>query len=433
MTAASLDTSERRALDLDAADPLSSLRERFLLPPGPDGRPAVYFCGNSLGLQPRGVATILTEELDDWARLAVEGHFEGRRPWYRYHEIVREPLARLVGAEPGEVVAMNGLTVNLHLMMTSFFRPRGARRKVLMEACAFPSDTYAVRSQLRLHGLDPERDLLVVGDPGDERPLATEAFEEALRREGDRVALVLLGGVNYFTGQLFDLPRIAAAAREHGCAVGLDLAHAVGNVPLRLHAWEIDFAVWCSYKYLNAGPGAVAGCFVHARHAADTDRPRLAGWWGNDPERRFRMHLEREFEPAPGADGWQLSNPPVLGLAPLIASLALFDEAGGMGRLRERSMRLTAELQAWIDHVGDPRQEVLTPRDPAARGCQISLRVRERGRELFDALARAGVVCDVRPPDVVRLAPVPLYCTFHDVWRAGHALAAWSEDREGSA
>ncbi|MCP3978790.1 MAG: kynureninase [bacterium] len=416
----------------DEADPLRGLRDEFHVPQRPDGSPAVYLCGNSLGLQPRGAAAAVTDELDDWSRLAVDAHFDGKHPWYSYHEPFREPLARLVGASPDEVVAMNGLTVNLHLMLASFFRPTAKRYKILMEECAFPSDTYAAKTQLQYHGFDPEGGVIAIGGAEGESAIATESFEQALERHADEIALVLLGGVNYFTGQVFDMQRIARAARERGCVVGLDLAHAVGNVELGLHDWDVDFAVWCHYKYLNAGPGAVAGCFVHERHARRTDLPRFGGWWGNDPGRRFRMHLEPRFEAQPGADGWQLSNPPILALAPLRASLDLFDRAG-MQALRSKSKSLTGYLQYWIERAGDRRIEVRTPPEPAARGCQLSLRVLERPRELFDALTADGIVADYREPDVVRVAPVPLYNTFRDVRRFGRAVCDWAghtEDRE---
>jgi kynureninase len=416
---------ERYAAELDAADGLAAYRERFRIPLAADGRPSAYFCGNSLGLQPVRAETLVREEMEDWSRLAVDGHFDARRPWFKYHEQFREPTARLVGALPGEVVVMNGLTVNLHLMLVSFFRPEGKRRCILMEENAFPSDTYAAQSQLALHGLDPSTDLLIARAREGETAVRTEDFAELLDRHGDRISLVLLGGVNYYSGQLFDLPRITRMAHDRGCAVGLDLAHAAGNVPLRLHDWDVDFAVWCSYKYLNAGPGAVAGCFVHERRAADPDLLRLGGWWGNDPETRFRMHLEERFRPVAGADSWQLSNPPVLALAPLLASLEIFDEVG-MDALREKSQRLTGYLEAWVDHVADLRVEIITPRDPAARGCQLSLLVRERGKDLFAAVQAAAIVGDYREPDVVRVAPVPLYNSFHDIWRLGRALAGWA-------
>ena len=408
------EAAEREAGRLDGEDPLASFRDRFHLPAGPDGQPAVYFCGNSLGLMPREVDRLIAQELDDWARLAVDAHFRGATPWYGYHESVREPLARLVGAHPHEVVAMNSLTVNLHLMMATFFRPLGARCKILIESAAFPSDGYAVRSQLQLHGLDPELDLLQVGTPRQEIPEAE--ILKTLERRGSEIALVLLSAVHYFTGQLFDLAAITRAAHAQGCVVGFDLAHAAGNVPLQLHASGADFACWCSYKYLNAGPGAVAGCFVHERHGMNPALPRMAGWWGNDPRTRFQMHREERFVPQPGADGWQLSNPPILALAPLRASLALFDEAG-MDRLRAKSEKLTALLERLLR----PHAAILTPEDPARRGCQLSLRV--GGKDLFRALEAQGFVTDFREPDVIRVAPVPLYNTFDEVVRFARALA----------
>jgi kynureninase len=333
---------EEYALELDASDPLSGLREQFHFP-SRDGRDVCYMTGNSLGLQPRGVGAAIAQELEDWQRLGVEAHFDGRSPWYSYHEQFRAPLARLVGARPGEVVAMNALTVNLHLLLVSFYRPAGRRVKILIESNAFPSDLYAVRSQLAFHGHDPDECLLVAEPREGEQALRTEDVESLLDRRGEEIALLLFGGVNFVTGQLFDLRRLTAAAQRNGCVAGFDLAHAAGNVPLQLHDWGVDFAAWCSYKYLNAGPGAVAGCFVHERHGSDPGLPRFAGWWGNDPETRFRMQLQRRFVPVAGADGWQLSNPPILALAPLKPSLELFDEAG-IGALREKSLRLTGYL-----------------------------------------------------------------------------------------
>ena len=402
------EAAEAEAKRLDAEDPLADFRTRFHLPSGPGGEPAVYFCGNSLGLMPQGVRALVEQELDDWAELAVDAHFRGATPWYAYHESVREPLARLVGAHPQEVVAMNSLTVNLHLMMASFFRPLGVRRKILIEAAAFPSDGYAVRSQLRLHGLDPDLDLVQVGTPRQEIPEGE--IVETLERRGSEIALVLLSAVHYFTGQLFDLASITRAAHAQGCLVGFDLAHAAGNVPLQLHASDADFACWCSYKYLNAGPGAVAGCFVHERHGMNPALPRMAGWWGNDPRTRFQMHREERFVPQPGADGWQLSNPPILALAPLRTSLALFD-AAGMDRLRAKSEKLTGLLERLLR----PHATILTPADPARRGCQLSLRV--GGKDRFRALEAQGFVGDFREPDVIRVAPVPLYNSFTDVYR----------------
>lgn len=424
-------SEETFARGLDEQDPLAGFRERFHRPRTASGEPLLYFAGNSLGLQPTGVAEAIRQELDDWARLAVRGHFDAASPWFSYHELLREPSARLVGALPQEVVMMNGLTVNLHLLMVSFYRPQGERTKILMEDCAFSSDTYAVRTQLRYHGQDPAESLIVARAGSGRAAVGTEEIERVLEQRGHEISLVLLGGVNYYTGQVFDMQRIGALARERGCVVGLDLAHAAGNVLLRLHDWQIDFAVWCSYKYLNGGPGAVAGCFVHERHAKRTDLPRFGGWWGNDPERRFRMHLEREFEPRAGADGWQLSNPPILSMAPVRVSLDLFDEAG-MGALRTKSRKLTAYLQYWIDRAGAGRIEVLTPREPDERGCQLSMRVRERPRELFRALEDRGVVADFREPDVIRVAAVPFYNSFHDVWSFGQVLEAWTASPEGA-
>lgn len=443
---------ESFAREMDVADPLARWRDGFHLPLRGDGTPAIYFCGNSLGLQPRTVRAAIEQELEDWARLAVDAHFDGRTPWYSYHEVLRESGARLVGALPGEVVHMNGLTVNLHLMMVSFYRPTPQRFKILMEDAAFPSDTYAARTQIRVHGLDPDAALLVARPREGEHTLRTEDVEALIDREGDRIALVLLGAVNYFNGQVFDLERIARAARARGCVVGFDLAHAAGNVPLRLHDWDVDFAAWCTYKYLNCGPGSVAGCFVHERHHRDASLPRLGGWWGNDPSTRFRMHLNSEFVPVASADAWQLSNPPILSMAALKASLAIFDEVG-MAALREKSVKLTGYLQYLIDHASQPgrmessppspggaggglsartevrgshadvRCEVITPREDRARGCQLSILVHDRPKELLHKLHAEGVVCDFREPNVIRVAPVPLYNTFHEVWRFAQVLA----------
>jgi kynureninase len=406
---------EAWARRLDEGDPLASWRSQFHIPRASDGRPVVYLAGNSLGLQPKAVAAAVGAELEAWARLGVEAHFSSSAPWYSYHELVREPLARLVGAHPDEVVAMNSLTVNLHLMLVTFYRPTPSRFKILIEDCAFPSDRYAMATQLGYHGHD-DRSGLVVARPAE--------IEDLLERHGSEIALVLLGGVNYYTGQLFDMRRIAACAHEHGCVVGFDLAHAAGNVPLALHDWDVDFAVWCSYKYLNAGPGSVGGCFVHRRHSRRTDLPRFGGWWGNDPQRRFRMHLESEFKPVPSADGWQLSNPSILALAPLRVAVDVFDRAG-MDALRTKSRQLTAYLEGWVQQAGGGRIELLTPGDAEARGCQLSLRPVARSRELFDDLTRQGIVADYRDPGVIRLAPVPLYNSFHDVWTCGRAIAGW--------
>jgi kynureninase len=417
----SFQPDEAFALRLDADDPLASYRERFCLPTQASGQPLIYFCSHSLGLQPRAVRGLMEQELENWGRLGVEGHFHGPTPWYTYQELVREPMARLVGAKPDEVVLMNGLTVNLHLLMETFFRPTTERNKILLEEPTFPSDLYAVQSQLGRHGLDPAQTLLTLRPRSGEHTLRAEDVDATIEERGKEIALVLLCGINFLTGQYYDLPRITAAAHRRGCVVGFDLAHAVGNVPLNLHEAQVDFAVWCTYKYLNAGPGAVAGCFVYEKHGRNLKLPRLAGWWGNDPETRFRMQLQPDFVPQPGADGWQVSNPPILALVPLRASLALYDEIG-MLRLRAKSECLTAYLLYLLDQLPAGRMEVITPREPARRGCQLSLRFSDRARDLLHALEAGGVCADFRQPDIIRVAPVPLYNTFHEVWTFAQIL-----------
>ncbi len=415
--------SEAEARRLDAADP--GHRDLFHVPPADGGRfpEAAYFAGNSLGLQPRATRAELLEDLADWQRLGVEGHLEAGRPWMPYHELLTEPAARLVGALPAETVVMNSLTVNLHLLMVSFYRPRGARVRLVIEDSAFPSDSYAVRSQARFHGLDPDDAVVRLRPRDGEDTLRSEDVLDFLRREGDTVALVLLGGVNYLTGELMDIPAITAAGRAAGAVVGWDLAHAAGNVPLHLHDWGVDFAAWCSYKYLNSGPGAPGGVFVHERHLGDTDLPRFEGWWSTEPQTRFQMRpISR---PPATADAWQISNPPILAMGPVRTSLELFDEVG-MAALRERSERLTGYLEELLDEVTENRPiTVVTPRDPARRGCQLSLRIgRGSARELAHRLRHGhGVVTDVREPDIIRVAPAPLYSTYHDCWRAAEALA----------
>lgn len=421
MPAAAFQADESFARHLDATDSLRRCRDLFHIPRRENGAPATYFCGHSLGLQPRAVRGLLEEELDDWADLGVDAHFRGRTPWYSYHEQFREALARLVGARPDEVVVMNSLTVNLHLMMATFYQPTPGRHKVLMDAPTFPSDLYAVKSRIQQHGFDPTEALLTLQPRAGEYLIRPEDVDALLAERGPEIALVLWSGVNFFTGQWFDLPRLTAAAHAQGCVVGGDLAHAAGNVILHLHDWEVDFAVWCHYKYLNSGPGAVAGCFVHERHGGRLDLPRLAGWWGNDPAIRFQMHLQPEFVPRQGADGWQISNPPILAMVPLRAALAIVDDVG-LPALRAKSERLTGYLEYLLDQQGGGRFEIITPRDPARRGCQLSLLVRDRPRELLAALESAGVVCDFREPNVIRVAPVPLYNEFQEVWRFANIL-----------
>jgi kynureninase len=417
--------SPEYAAALDAADPLRGFRDEFHIPAHGDGEQR-YFCGNSLGLQPRATRAAVLDELDDWARLGVEGHFHGKHPWMPYHEFVRDSLAACVGALPSETVAMNTLSVNLHLLMVSFYRPVAARNAILIEAGAFPSDRYAVESQIRFHGHDPATALIELeGDEAD-GTISQAALERVLAEHGHRIALVLWPGVQYRSGQAFDLREIVRLAHAQGCAVGFDLAHGVGNLPLRLHDSGADFAAWCSYKYLNSGPGAVAGAFVHERHA-NSDRPRFAGWWGHDQNTRFRMGPQ--FVPTPGADGWQLSNPPILALAPLRVSLEMFQRAG-MTALRAKSERITGYLEALIrDHLRDTLQ-IVTPTEPARRGCQLSLRVaggRARGRALFEYLMARGIVGDWREPDVIRISPAPFYNRYSDVRDFVEAVAQWRE------
>jgi kynureninase len=411
------------ALQLDAEDPLRGFREKFHLPLAKDGKPLMYFAGNSLGPMPKAARAIVEEELDNWAKFGVEAHHAVDTPWYTYHDALREPTARLVGAKPLEVICMNSLTVNLHLMMATFYRPTKSRFKILMEEPAFPSDTYAIKTQIMHHGLDPQDGLILARPRKGEFTIRTEDILDFIDKNADQLAVVMFGGANFFTGQLFDIKKITAAAHKHGIVAGFDLAHAVGNIPLSLHDWNVDFAVWCSYKYLNAGPGAVAGAFVQERHATNTSLPRLAGWFGNDPNSRFRLHLEPDFIPVPSADGWQISNPPIFSMAPLRASLSIFHEAGGMEPLRAKSMKLTGYLESLLTQIGSKKFRVITPKDPDARGCQLSILAHEHPKELHNELIAADVKCDFREPNVIRVAPTPLYNTFHEAWRFAQILA----------
>ncbi|TDC83217.1 kynureninase [Micromonospora sp. KC606] len=418
---------EQEAHRLDKADP--GHRHLFHVPPADGGRypKAAYLAGNSLGLQPRATRRELLADLDAWRRLGVEGHLEAERPWLQYHEVLTAPAARLVGASPAETVVMNSLTVNLHLLMVSFYRPAGQRTRIVVEDAAFPSDSYAVRSQARFHGLDPDTAVVRLTPRPGEETLRTRDVTDFLAAEGDTVALVLLGGVNYLTGELMDIPAVTAAGRAAGAVVGWDLAHAVGNVPLALHDWEVDFAAWCSYKYLNSGPGALAGVFVHQRHLGDPNLPRFEGWWSTEAATRFEM--TPVSRPPATAEAWQISNPPIFAMGPVRTSLELFDSVG-MPALRARSVRLTGYLQRLLDEVTAGRPlSVITPRDPDRRGCQLSVRAGAGSvAELTKRLRHEhGVVADAREPDIVRLAPVPLYSTYHDCWRAAEALAATVE------
>lgn len=407
------DLADARARD--AADPLSAMRERFLIPTAADGTPAVYLAGQSLGLQPRTAKAAIDQELDAWARLGVDAWFDPARPWFTLDSTLREPMARIVGARPDELGLMHSLTVNIHLLLTSFYRPDRARSKILVDGPLFPSDRHALMSHLDARGLDPDRELIVVAPRTNETTLRTDDLEAAIADHRDELALVFLDGVNYATGQALDIGRLTAAGHEAGAIVGWDLAHAAGNVELALHDDDVDFAAWCTYKYLNSGPGAVGSIFVHERHGNDSPRPRLAGWWGIDPEHRFDSVAP--FVPATGAAGWAISTTSILALAPVAASLAIFDETG-MPALRARSVALTGYLERLLD---DLPAKVVTPREPSARGAQLSLRFAEAG-EALAWLAARGVVVDYRAPDIIRVAPVPLYNTFEDAWRLADVL-----------
>ncbi|HEV3379964.1 MAG TPA: kynureninase [Trebonia sp.] len=426
-----LAAEERRALGLDAADPFPTRRAEFCVPPYPGDRSgqAAYFAGNSLGLQPRALRARLGEFLDDWARLGVEGHLEARRPWLSYHELLRGPAARLVGALPEEVVVMNSLTVNLHLLMASFYRPTPRRHAIVIEDSAFPSDSYAVRSQAALHGYDPDETVIRLRPRRGEATLRTADVVAFLRDNSNKLALVLLGAVNYYTGEFFDMEAITRAGREAGAVVGWDLAHAAGNVPLNLHDLGADWAAWCSYKYLNSGAGSLSGVFVHSRHLADRGLPKLAGWWSTRESARFEM--APVLTPVDTADSWQISNPPILSMAAVLLSLEMFDQSG-MRALRAKSVRLTGYLEECLDDIcaGRPYVSVITPRDPSRRGAQLSLRIdgRDAGPLTSRLRQEHGVYADARRPDVIRLAPTPMYNTFRDCWRAAAALREVLDD-----
>lgn len=415
--------SLEQARQLDEQDVLSSYRDQFVFPQH-NGKNVLYLCGNSLGLQPKSVRQALLQELDQWAEHAVEGHFRGKFPWMYYHKFLKEQSARLVGAHPQEVVVMNTLTVNLHLMMVSFYRPTSSRFKIIMEAGAFPSDQYAMETQVRWHGFDPKEAIVEIAPRPGEDTLRTDDILRTIEEHGDGVALVMFGGVNYYTGQFYDLEKITRAGHAVGALVGFDLAHAAGNVPVKLHDWGPDFAVWCSYKYLNSGPGGPSGAFIHERHAANPNLPRFAGWWGHDETERFRM--QKGFKPMYGADGWQLSNAQIFSFAAHKASLDMFD-AAGMENLRAKSLKLTAFLEGVLKSVNEGKElfRIITPSDPAQRGCQLSLLTDERGKALFDYLSENGIMADWREPNVIRFAPVPMYTSFEDVWRVGEVIRGY--------
>ena len=397
------------ALSLDAKDELRTYRDTFHIPLKKNGEEYIYMCGNSLGLQPKRTKEFLNQELEDWANFGVEGHFHAKNPWMPYHEFLAESYAKIVGAKPTEVVAMNTLTVNLHLMMVSFYKPTENRHKVIIEGDAFPSDIYAVESQIKHHGFSPGTSLIKLRPRDGEFAIRTEDIQTIIDREGDEISLIMLGGVNYYTGQVFDFESITKLGQAKGINIGFDLAHAAGNIKLELHKWGVDFAVWCSYKYLNSGPGSVAAAFVHEKHHA-TNLDRFAGWWGHNKEDRFKM--PDRFNPIQSAEGWQLSNPPILSLAAIRASLSIFDEVG-MDKLVAKSKELTNYLLYLLNTIDTDRIEIITPEE---RGCQLSIRVKNGNKNLFDAITEKGVVADWREPDVIRVAPVPLYNSFKDVF-----------------
>ncbi len=432
------ESTESFARKTDEQDSLKHFREKFYIPKQTNGEEVLYFTGNSLGLQPKTVRSHIEQELKDWETLGVEGHFKAKNPWMPYHEFLTEQMAKIVGAKPIETVVMNSLTVNLHLLMVSFYRPTRERYKIVIEAGAFPSDQYAVGSQIEFHrkrseppalaggfsaqsypsayadGSDRQDSLIELTPRENEAILRTEDIEKTIVENGDSIALILLGGVNYYTGQAFDMRRITEIGHRVGAIIGFDLAHAAGNIELKLHDWNADFAAWCSYKYLNSGPGGIAGVFVHERHSEAFDLPRFAGWWGHDKETRFLMG--DKFLPMRGAEGWQLSNPPIFQLAALKASLDIFEEAD-MKTLAEKSKRLTGYLEFLLAEIHDERISIITPKNPNERGCQLSIRVRNADKNLFKQITTRGVIADWREPDVIRVAPVPLYNSFSDVFR----------------
>ena len=410
------------ARSMDEKDPLRNFRNKFFIPQH-NGKDCVYFTGNSLGLQPKATSQYVQQELDDWATMGVEGHFQAKNPWMPYHEIFPKQLSKIVGCKQNEVVVMNSLTVNLHLLMVSFYKPTKQRYKIICEAKAFPSDQYAFETQVKYHGYDPG-DAIIEVSPGEgEYHLRSEDIISTIKKHADSVAVVLFGGVNYYTGQYFDLQTITETAHSVGAFAGFDLAHAIGNVKLDLHRWNVDFACWCSYKYLNSGPGGVAGVYIHEKHTVNTELPRFAGWWGYTKETRFKM--EKGFEPIPTAEGWQLSNAPILSMAAHKASLDIFDEAG-MDKLHEKRNMLSDYLLFIIEddniQAGEKIIEVITPKEESARGCQVSMLMLKRGKEIFDELTKQGVIADWREPNVIRVAPVPLYNSFEDIYRFGEIV-----------
>lgn len=402
------------ALACDQNDTLSRFRESVHIPKHTDGTNSIYLCGNSLGLQPKRAKDYIQEELDHWANLGVGGHFKEDKPWTSYHENLTETMATIVGAKPHEVIVMNTLSANLHFLMVSFYRPTTSKYKIIVEGDAFPSDRYAVASQIKFHGYDPDDAIITWKPRSGENTPRLEDLETILQDQGDAVALVMIGAINYYTGQFFDLKKIAALAQQYNCQVGFDCAHAAGNVNLDLHDTGADFAVWCTYKYLNSGPGSLGGCFIHERHANNNDLPRFTGWWGHKMETRFKMR--DEFDPMYGAEGWQVSNAPILSMASIRASLEMFAEAG-FENLRKKSIELTNYLEYLLLDMKSERIQIITPKDPTERGCQLSLAIKNADKSLFHAISAKGVIADWREPDVIRIAPAPLYNNHEDCWR----------------
>ncbi|WP_111682492.1 kynureninase [Winogradskyella tangerina] len=401
------------AKQLDAADDLSHYRKQFHIPTDTNGKELIYLCGNSLGLQPKSTKAYLDQELEDWANLGVEGHTHAQNPWMPYHEFLTEATAKIVGAKPIEVVTMNSLTANLHFMMASFYKPTKERYKILIESDAFPSDKYAVESQLRHHGYDDKEGLILWKPRPNEELLRYEDLEDILKAHGQEIALIMIGGVNYYTGQFFDFKRISTLGHQYGCKVGFDCAHGAGNVDLDLHNSGADFAIWCTYKYLNSGPGNLSGCFVHERHAYDKNLNRFTGWWSHNKDTRFNMR--QEFDVLPGAEGWQMSNPPILAMAAIRASLDIFNEVG-MEKLIAKSKKLTGYFEFLLKQLGEDVVRIITPQNPDERGCQLSIQVLDADKTVFNKLTDTGVISDWREPDVIRCAPVPLYNSFEDVY-----------------
>ncbi len=401
------------AREQDRKDPLNSYRYQFLLPTDTQGKPLIYLCGNSLGLQPKKAKEYIQEELDDWAKYGVEGHTDARHPWLPYHEFLTEKMAAIVGAKPLEVVIMNSLTTNLHLMMVSFYQPTPSKHKIIIEKDAFPSDKYAVESQLRFHGFNPTESLILWEPPRGEELCKIEDLEKIMQQHGNEVALLLIGNTNYYSGQLYPIKEITELGHKYGAMVGFDLAHGVGNIQPNLHDNAPDFAVWCTYKYLNSGPGSLGGCFVHEKHANNPTLKRFAGWWGHNKQTRFNMR--HNFDVLPGAEGWQLSNPAILSMAAIRASLDIFDEAG-FDNIRKKSKKLTGYLEYLLNQINTPNINIITPKNPEERGCQLSIQVKNADKSLHTKLTQAGIISDWREPDVIRVAPAPLYNSFEDVF-----------------